>query len=267
VLAAAAAGLALLAGPRDVVLDKTLALLLMPTGAVWAVVTSTWAWRLGAAAKTDVKRLGAHTALVVALTVTGNDPLAQTSMAALEAPYLADPNDAGHFDAVVVLGGGASASITGVAEAGLAGDRILLGARLFARGQTPVLLATGTPIAGFEWPLDSTALTASMWRDLGIPDDAIVRVQNTRTTREEAVAVAALVAEHQWKRIGLVTSAWHLRRASRLFERAGVTVTPIAADHRGSPSWNGLYSVIPTGTAAYHFQKSAWEWIGAAVGR
>jgi len=67
--------------------------------------------------------------------------------------------------------------------------------------------------------------------------------------------------------VGLLTSAWHLRRAEGLFRGAGVDVVPLAADHVGPPTWDGLYSVVPVGMGAWLQQRAAWEWLGAAVGR
>jgi hypothetical protein len=52
-----------------------------------------------------------------------------------------------------------------------------------------------------------------------------------------------------------------------LFARAGVTVVPLAADSRGNPTWDGLFSMVPVGEGAWLQQKAVWELIGAAVGR
>jgi uncharacterized SAM-binding protein YcdF (DUF218 family) len=262
---AAVAGFAVagLSMPGGAVLEKSIGILLLPTGLVWFMV--------GLAAAAMVAQRcrggGAMVALWVVLGVVGNEPLGQWCMSQLEEPFGADPLRQGKFDAVVVLGGGASSGPNDQVELGPAGDRIVLGARLYLRGQTPLLVTTGTAIAGFQSPLDSTVATTMMWRDLGIPAEAIVPVGNTTTTREEATQVAALVRARGWQRVGLLTSAWHLRRAVRLFTRAGVEVVPIAADHRGSPTWNGLYSMIPTGTGSYHLQKAGWEWLGYVVGK
>jgi hypothetical protein len=58
-----------------------------------------------------------------------------------------------------------------------------------------------------------------------------------------------------------------MRRALGLFRREGVAVVPLAADHRGTPEWRGLFSVIPVGTGAWLQQKAAWEFVGALAGR
>jgi uncharacterized SAM-binding protein YcdF (DUF218 family) len=110
-------------------------------------------------------------------------------------------------------------------------------------------------------------LTATVLTELGVPDEAIVRQQgHTRNTREEAAAAARLVRERGWKRVGVVTSAWHMRRALGLFRRAGVDAVPLAADHRGELRWDGLYSIVPRDVGYYLVSKSCWELLGTLVG-
>ncbi len=236
----------------------------LPLGLLWVASLGLMCFRLG------VKdRAGARGAAIVAVVVTvvGSEPLGQGLMWILERNFQSDPFSQGDFDAVIVLGGGANEAPHPHFELGPAGDRILLGARLYHQKKTPLLFTTGTPIEGFKMPFDSTVATRAMWRDVGVADDAIVAVAETRTTSEEAKAAAKLIAERGFRRVGLVTSAWHLRRATGLFRRAGVDVVPLAADHRGRPGYEGLYSLVPVGNGAWLQQKAMWELIGAAVGR
>jgi uncharacterized SAM-binding protein YcdF (DUF218 family) len=254
---------AAVAAPSGLVLSKTIGRAVLPLGLLWIALLVRALWLL----VVDARRAVGAVVLAVAITLLGNEPLGRLMNAALEAPYRADPFDNAPFDAVIVLGGGAQPAPHEAFELGPSGDRIFLGARLWAAQLTAVLVTTGTPIPGFAHAFDSREATMRLWRDLGIPASAIVAVDDTRTTSEEAAACAALVRQRGWKRVGLLTSAWHLRRAERLFRRAGVDVVPLAADHQGTPTWDGLYSVVPVGVGAWLQQKAAWEWIGAAVGR
>jgi len=58
------------------------------------------------------------------------------------------------------------------------------------------------------------------------------------------------VADHpEWKRLGLVTSAWHMRRAMRLAEKNNLSLEPLPADFRGTAiRWNLWSLIIPNGT-------------------
>ncbi len=259
---------AVLAAPTGLILSKTIARAVLPFGLLWLLLLLLTVLRLVIDDKKNALKSGA---LALALMVLGNEPLGQWMTQQLEKPYRDDPFAAGSFDAVVVLGGGASEAPHGHYELGPSGDRIFLGARLWFAKQTPILVTTGTAIEGFQRPFDSLSATTTMWTEAGVDRSAIVAVEGTRTTSEEAKQVAALAKARGWTRLGLVTSAWHLRRATGLFARAlagsNVVVVPLAADHRGTPSWEGLYSLVPVGHGAWLQQKAAWEWIGAAVGR
>jgi uncharacterized SAM-binding protein YcdF (DUF218 family) len=90
-------------------------------------------------------------------------------------------------------------------------------AQLFRSGMAPRILASGRllrPYAG---------ITELMEHDLkaqGVPANAIVPLPHRGTnTREEAVADAQVIASHGWKRVLLVTSNYHTRRADYIFAR------------------------------------------------
>jgi len=259
--------IAVIAGPSGLVLTKVIGRLALPMGLVWVAVVVVTAWHI---ARRHVVAARWSGAAVVVLTLLGNDPLGQWLMQRLEAPYQADPFAEAAFDVVIVLGGGASGAPHAHYELSPSGDRVLLGARLWHAKSTPLLIATGTKIAGFQDQFDNLLATRTIWRDLGVDDDAIVVIDDTRTTGEEAAACAKLVRDRGFKRVGVVSSAWHLRRAMRLFARedfGGAVVVPLAADHRGAPTWEGFFSVVPVGQGAWLQQKAVWELLGAATAR
>lgn len=255
------------AAPEAIVLQKAIGRACLPMGLLWLFLLARTVLSAGRGDSRGAWRVGA---LAVAFTIIGNEPLGQALMERLEAPYQADPFSEAPFDAIIVLGGGAKAGPHEHHELGPAGDRIFLGARLLLAGKTPTLVTTGSPIDGFQGAFDGVAATARLWAEVGVPASAIVQVGQTRTTAEEAVACANLIAQRRWRRVGLISSAWHLRRAEALFGRtnsSGATIVALAADHRGVPSWEGLYSLVPVGNGAWLQQKAMWEIIGAAVGR
>jgi len=52
---------------------------------------------------------------------------------------------------------------------------------------------------------------------LGIDEERIHSREETRSTREEALMAAALVAEHDHRRLGVVTASYHVSRARMYF--------------------------------------------------
>jgi uncharacterized SAM-binding protein YcdF (DUF218 family) len=99
-----------------------------------------------------------------------------------------------------------------------AADRAWKAAQLFRSGMAPHILASGRllrPYAGIAELMEHDL------KALGVPANAIVPVTHRATnTREEAIADAQVIAAHGWKKVLLVTSNYHTRRADYIFERA-----------------------------------------------
>ena len=149
-------------------------------------------------------------------------------------------------DAIVVLSG------AGVREQGKAKviewsdpDRFLGGVQLFKSGKAPLLIFTG------GWlPWDAAArpegeVLIGQARLLGIPAEAMMTTRKVSNTADEADGVSQVLRERlhapdnspsRHSRILLVTSAYHMPRARRIFEKAGMEVIPFPVDFRSSPS-------------------------------
>jgi uncharacterized SAM-binding protein YcdF (DUF218 family) len=109
-------------------------------------------------------------------------------------------------DAIVVLG-----------DDNFGGERAVRAAQLFRGGMAPMVVASGRllrPYAGIAELIE---------RDLqaqGVPANAILRFpQRAANTREEAQALRDLVASRGWRRVLVVTSNYHTRRARYIFRK------------------------------------------------
>lgn len=130
-------------------------------------------------------------------------------------------------DAIVLLGGGMTPPVAPLVYPELlgAGDRAWHAARLYRAGKAPVVIPSG---------VSEERASVPFLRDLGVPAEAIRVEGASRNTDENARFTAALLARLGGHRVLLVTSAWHMRRARLLFERAGVDVIPAAADYEAT---------------------------------
>jgi len=144
--------------------------------------------------------------------------------------------------AVVVLGGGRHPA-PGPARASewLDADRFFGGLEAYRQlrrqNQRPRLIFTG----GW-WPtMPSMPPEGEVLRqraiELGLPPADLATTGRVRNTAEEARAVAALLPAGS--SVVLVTSAFHLPRAVRLFERQGLRVLPYPVDFQASGAWAG----------------------------
>jgi DUF218 domain len=55
-----------------------------------------------------------------------------------------------------------------------------------------------------------------------------------KNTRDEAIHTEVMAREKGWKKILLVTSAWHMRRALPTFRNTGLEVIPVGCDAPGT---------------------------------
>ena len=106
--------------------------------------------------------------------------------------------------------------------------RAILGIALYAKQLAPLVVFSG-PGSKVKMPTEAK-LRAQMAQELGVPSEAILTVDDARTTLEESVRIADLLSTHGKKRILLVTDSLHMRRASSLFESANYEVLAVPSD-------------------------------------
>jgi uncharacterized SAM-binding protein YcdF (DUF218 family) len=130
-------------------------------------------------------------------------------------------------DAVVVLSGGVTPDGY-LTQQGL--DRTLKGVMLVEDGIAPVILFTREErkAGGLESTNADDQLRFSRLARL----DRVMTTRPVKSTRDEALAVADIAKYRGWKRIVVVTSPFHSRRACATFERVGLTVSCIPGDSR-----------------------------------
>jgi uncharacterized SAM-binding protein YcdF (DUF218 family) len=175
--------------------------------------------------------------------------------------------------AVVVLGGGRQPA-PGPAQVSEWGDadRFFAGIdayrHLRAGGQRPLLVFTG----GW-WPtMPELAPEGDVLRQqaiaLGLPSADLRSTARVRNTVEEAREIASKLP--RGSAVVLVTSAFHMARAQRLFEQQGLRVVPFPVDFQATGSWAGQplrdpLRYLPSAGGLYGSTRALREWIGRLV--
>jgi uncharacterized SAM-binding protein YcdF (DUF218 family) len=150
-------------------------------------------------------------------------------------------------DAIVVLSG-----MLGINEIGDSTyiewgdpDRFFGGIALFKAGKAQKLVFTGG-----KMPWDNVKKTeGEVLKEYsisnGISSEKILVTKDVENTADEAVAVKELISPS--KKIILVTSAYHMYRAKKLFEKQGLIVIPYKVDYKTSLNKSvGIMDFLPS---------------------
>ncbi len=168
-------------------------------------------------------------------------------------------------DAIVPLGGifGPPVADGTLANVGEAGERLEAGIQLWQHQRARWLVFTGGRIPWAHQSEVEGAMSKRAAVARGIPADRIVVTREVGNTRDEAHAVAALMRERGWSKIILVTSAWHMPRAARLFRKAGVDFIPFPVDFQVDPKApTTLLDFLPRAEALQRTETVLREWYG-----
>ncbi|MDA7738558.1 YdcF family protein [Amylibacter sp.] len=169
----------------------------------------------------------------------------------LENEYiLSDASSAKTADAIVVLSGMVRTinSKNGLSyEWGEASDRIFAGIELIKKNKAPIMILTGGKL---PWSVGKPE--GEYLRDIaikyGVPNKNILLTKNVQNTDQEAKAVAKLLNK-EIPNIILVTSAFHMPRAQKVFEAAGIVVSPFPVDFLSGADKTTLMHFIPSAGA------------------
>jgi uncharacterized SAM-binding protein YcdF (DUF218 family) len=109
-------------------------------------------------------------------------------------------------------------------------DRFFGGIALFKASKAPKLVFTGGKMPWVEAKKTEGDVLKEYAISNGIPSEKIFVTKDVENTADEAVAVKELIGTS--KQIILVTSAYHMYRAQRLFEKQGIKVIPFKVDYK-----------------------------------
>lgn len=160
--------------------------------------------------------------------------------------YLA-PNDLAHCSARPEPSGECQAADAIVVVSG--GDtpaRAAEGIRMYNNGWAPLIIFSGAA-RDTSGPSNAEVMRQQAL-DVGVPSQAIVTEDLSRTTAENAEQTRTLFRQLNVERVLLVTSAYHQRRASLEFEKqtdgeVAIVNHPVSTDRQ----WSEFWWTTPTG--------------------
>ncbi len=122
-------------------------------------------------------------------------------------PFLVVHDPLQSADAIVVIGGDHKP------------ERMQQAAQLYRQHQAPlIIISAGTIVLEGNQQVAEAQVMYRQARELGLPDEVLILEQASKSTYENAVYTKALCLARGIHSILLVTSAYHSRRARRLFQ-------------------------------------------------
>ena len=185
----------------------------------------------------------------VAISILSTPMTAHLLWDELESEYtLKTPKEMINSDAIVVLSGNNADPIK--TEEGFIfqwddPDRFFGGIALFKAGKAPTLIFTGGQLPWDKGDKTEGDYLKGEAISRGVPEDHILVTRAVQNTAQEADAVRALLDGEDTKII-LVTSAFHMPRATSLFEAEQLIVNPYPVDFKSINGERTIMSFIPS---------------------
>jgi len=149
-------------------------------------------------------------------------------------------------------------------------DRLLEAFRLYRSGKAPLIFCSGgnNPIGSPAGQLPEATWMARLLEEWSIPATAIQVETGSINTRENALLSYQALAPRGIRRIILVTSAMHMRRAVGAFRKVGFEVLAVPADFRTGWAEEPLLSrLLPKPDNLSFSEEALREWLGILVYR
>ena len=139
-------------------------------------------------------------------------------------------------------------------------DRILSGIDLFKNDKAPLLILTR---GEFPWSvgIPEGEYLKNFAMKFGIPEESIFLTDSVQNTHQEAKSVKKLLNSNEAKII-LVTSAFHMPRAKKVFEVYNIKVIPFAVDFINTHSKLTVIDFIPSASSFHVTSVFVREMIG-----
>lgn len=153
-------------------------------------------------------------------------------------------------------------------------DRILLAEDLLHAGKAPLLVISGGNGLLMQAGPREADLLSNWLQRRGIKASQLLIEPISRNTAENAYEVHKLAAGRGWKRVLLVTSAFHMPRAMACFERMHAVeiesehrvshweIVAVPVDYYAAPGFKGPESILPTPAAMFQTTLALKEYAG-----
>ncbi|HAI82091.1 MAG TPA: hypothetical protein DCL43_00355 [Chitinophagaceae bacterium] len=226
---------------------------------IWALLLLVWRWRT----KKELVRKRLLTAVIVMLLFFSNEWIFTQVAHWYQTPER-ELKVGEKYSCGILLGGMAGGDINNKGHFNSNSDRFIQTIKLYYQGHIDYILVSGGN-SYKDNAYNEGAFVASQLAACGIPQNKILVENQSRNTHENGVFTKQLLAKHQLQPpYVLITSAVHMPRSLKVFEKAGFTqlIAYPANFLAAKQKPNVEYYLIPQVEVIHRWQRLFKEWVG-----
>ncbi|MBD2343268.1 YdcF family protein [Anabaena subtropica] len=179
-------------------------------------------------------------------------------------------------EAIVVLGGATKSAFPPRPSVDLSeqGDRVIYAAQLYRQKKAPFIILSGGRVDWRGSGSSESADMADILTSLGIPSEALIQEPDSLNTYENAVNVKKILESRGIRQVLLVTSALHMPRSLKIFQRQGMDIIPAPTDflvsegelqELGNTPKAAILNLLPDTYNLHQFTSALKEYIGSFI--
>ncbi|WP_414542722.1 YdcF family protein [Nostoc sp. CCY0012] len=211
------------------------------------------------------------------LFLCGNAWVSKSLVRSLEWQHL-PPDPIPTAEAIVVLGGATKSAYPPRPTVDLseAGDRVIYAAQLYRQNKAPLIILSGGRIDWRGGGSPESADMADVLTSIGIPSEALIQEPESLNTYQNATNVKKILEARNISQVLLVTSAMHMPRSLKIFQRQGIDAIAAPTDFLVSQGEMqeitstpkaAILNLLPDTNNLHQFTSALKEYIGSFVYR
>lgn len=167
-------------------------------------------------------------------------------------------------DVIIMLGGGSYANTPNLDWeghlSGFAANRLLTCVQLYHKLDVPIIISGGQ---FYKNTRSEAEIARDILLSLDIPEGKIIVEKESLNTTQNAMFTKELVDKHGFSKPILVTSAFHMERSVRQFNKYNVSVTPYPTDYQtNGVKYISYLDFVPSADSLLKFYLAMKEYIG-----
>lgn len=131
--------------------------------------------------------------------------------------------------------------------------------RLYRVAPKKIVVSGGIVISG---DVSEAEVYKNYLVDLGVAESDIIKEENSKTTAENAKYTEEIAKNLKYKKVIVVTSATHMNRAKKSFEKLGLEVIPAPGAYISDYERYDIMAYLPRTSNIEMIFRGLWEYIG-----